>query len=147
MYCISGCQKKQKLRLMELAGISFMFCFSQCCVVHSMQYHVILDHVVMLPNCMYMDVTWLNVCSGIISSMRPPNERWRYNVTSSLIGWVHVMIMSCHRYAFRITCPLCEESTNQLFSLLTHSEGNLSDIIAFPSQRANYAELCGFLWC
>ena len=27
--------------------------------------------------------------SGIILSMRPANERRRYNVTSSLIGWAH----------------------------------------------------------
>ena len=27
--------------------------------------------------------------SGIILSMCPANERWRYNVTSSLIGWAH----------------------------------------------------------
>ena len=27
--------------------------------------------------------------SGIILCMQPANERRRYNVTSSLIGWVH----------------------------------------------------------
>ena len=27
--------------------------------------------------------------AGIILYMCPANERWRYNVTSSLIGWVH----------------------------------------------------------
>ena len=28
-------------------------------------------------------------CAGIILCMLPANERWRYNVTSSLIGWPH----------------------------------------------------------
>ena len=29
------------------------------------------------------------ISSGIILSMRPANERWRYNVTPPLIGWEH----------------------------------------------------------
>ena len=28
--------------------------------------------------------------SGVILCMHPANERWRYNETSSLIGWVHI---------------------------------------------------------
>ena len=28
-------------------------------------------------------------CTGIILCKCPTNERWRYNVTSSLIGWAH----------------------------------------------------------
>ena len=28
--------------------------------------------------------------SGIILCMGPANERWRYNLTSSLIGWMHI---------------------------------------------------------
>ena len=27
---------------------------------------------------------------GIILCMRPANERWSYNVTSSPIGWAHI---------------------------------------------------------
>ena len=27
--------------------------------------------------------------AGIILCMRPANERWRYNVTASLVGWAH----------------------------------------------------------
>ena len=30
-----------------------------------------------------------NVITMFILCMRPTNERWRYNVTSSLIGWTH----------------------------------------------------------
>ena len=30
-----------------------------------------------------------NICSGISLCMRPANERWRYNITSSLFGWAH----------------------------------------------------------
>ena len=37
---------------------------------------------------------------GIILWMRPANERWRYNVTSSLIGWVHTQFDPC-------VCLLC----------------------------------------
>ena len=34
-------------------------------------------------------LTHLSQDLGIISSMRSANDRWRYNVTSSLIGWAH----------------------------------------------------------
>ena len=34
-------------------------------------------------------MTWLYQQPGIIMHMRPANERRRYNVTSSLIGWAH----------------------------------------------------------
>ena len=40
--------------------------------------------------------------AGIILYMRPTNERWRYNVTSSLIGWAHSEIDPC------ICSPLLE---------------------------------------
>ena len=33
--------------------------------------------------------------SGIILLMRPANERRRYNVTSSLIGWAHAQNDPC----------------------------------------------------
>ena len=34
-----------------------------------------------------------------ILCMRPANERWRYNVTSSLIGWAHAQNDPCSKYA------------------------------------------------
>ena len=34
--------------------------------------------------------------TGIIFCMRPANERRRYNVTSSLIGWAHSQNDPCH---------------------------------------------------
>ena len=39
----------------------------------------------------YIDLSWSdwNICTGIILFMCPANERWRYNITSSLIGWAH----------------------------------------------------------
>ena len=33
--------------------------------------------------------------TGIILCMRPANERWHYNVTSSVIGWVHTQNDPC----------------------------------------------------
>ena len=41
---------------------------------------------------MIVDTRWMyiiHLSSGILLCMRPANERWRYNVTSSLIGWAH----------------------------------------------------------
>ena len=35
------------------------------------------------------DILIFSVWQGIIPGMRPANERWRYTVTPSLIGWVH----------------------------------------------------------
>ena len=35
------------------------------------------------------------VCTGIILWMRPFNERWRYVVTSYLIGWAHLQNDPC----------------------------------------------------
>ena len=34
-------------------------------------------------------------CAGIILCMRPTNERWRYTVTPSFIGWAHTQCDSC----------------------------------------------------
>ena len=34
--------------------------------------------------------------AGIILYMHPTNERWRYDVTSSLIGWAHSQIDPCN---------------------------------------------------
>ena len=44
--------------------------------------------------CCYSSVIWSNAfvyqgTAGIILCIHPANERWRYNVTSSLIGWAH----------------------------------------------------------
>ena len=35
---------------------------------------------------------------GIVLYMQPANERWRYNVTSSLIGWAHIQNDPCIFY-------------------------------------------------
>ena len=37
-------------------------------------------------------------CYRVIMCMRPANERRRYIVTSSLIGWVHTQNDPCHTY-------------------------------------------------
>ena len=36
--------------------------------------------------------------TGIILSMRPANEKRRYDATSSLIGWVHMQNDPCTYY-------------------------------------------------
>ena len=36
--------------------------------------------------------------AGIILYMRPANERWRYTVTLSLIGWAHTQNDPCWGY-------------------------------------------------
>ena len=35
------------------------------------------------------------IVAEIMLCMRPANGRWRYNVTSSLIDWVHTQIYPC----------------------------------------------------
>ena len=43
----------------------------------------------LLVNCMI----YLHLCnSGLILGFRPANERLRYNVTSSLIGWAQTIL-------------------------------------------------------
>ena len=50
------------------------------------------------PSITHTDGGWsvptrlLQRCTGVILCMRPANERWRYNVTSSLIGWAHTSV-------------------------------------------------------
>ena len=43
-----------------------------------------------------------NAHSGIIMCMRPANERWRYIVTPSLIGWAHIQNDPTHSWVVRI---------------------------------------------
>ena len=38
---------------------------------------------------------WYTI-KGVILCIRPANERWCYNVTSSLIGWVHTQNNLCY---------------------------------------------------
>ena len=48
--------------------------------------------------CMALSVSvFLYLSAGIILCMRPANERWRYSVTSSLIGWAHSQNDPCVR--------------------------------------------------
>ena len=47
--------------------------------------------------------------AGIILWMRPANERWRYTVTPSLIGWAHTQYDPCptnERWWFTVTTSL-----------------------------------------
>ena len=51
--------------------------------------------------------------------MHPANDRWCYNVTSSLIGWAHTQNDPC--YYARVLCPIF------WFQLLFHPELSVSD--------------------
>ena len=49
-----------------------------------------------------LSVQWQLICTGIILCMHPANERWRYIVTSSPIGWVHTQNDPCmHLLVFK----------------------------------------------
>ena len=58
-------------------------------------------------------ITWLILSNipGIILCIHPANERWRYIVTSSPIGWAHIQnnpcILYCHPWVWTIEC-ICE---------------------------------------
>ena len=52
-----------------------------------------------------LSVQWQLICTGIILCMHPANERWRYIVTSSPIGWVHTQNDPCmHLLVFKASC-------------------------------------------
>ena len=59
--------------------------FSNCCVFHWHAHisQISIDHVDWLLTKRLISET------GTILCMRPVNERWRYSVTLSLIGWAH----------------------------------------------------------
>ena len=63
-------------------------------------------------------VTWVCVINmftftGIILCMCPANERWCYNVTSSLIGWAHISaLVQERRNSSVLSMELCLSCTN-----------------------------------
>ena len=67
------------------------------------QYHIQRTNTVW--SWCYNSYTVLLYCiPGIILCMHPANERWRYNVTSSLIGWAHAQNEPCILYWVIIDC-------------------------------------------
>ena len=62
--------------------------------------------------CIQSDILYLVLVTGIILSVRPANERRRYIVTSSLIGWVHAQIDRC-----------CYDKPSQEYFVWLKSEG------------------------
>ena len=66
-------------------------------------FHLFLGLSVLTDPVVHGNVVNISVCmsaqiclySGVISCIRPANERWRYIVTSSLIGWVHTKWSLC----------------------------------------------------
>ena len=53
------------------------------------------------------------LCTGIILCMVPVNDRWRYVVTSSLIGWEHTHSDPRHIYLTKLGVPwrLCRNNS------------------------------------
>ena len=82
-----------------------------------------IDIVLLLYFCFHSKKV---ILSGIILWMHPANERWRYNVTSSLIGWALTQNDPC-------TCGLTQCGWNTI--------GHLSYFISM----ALHAEVWGYI--
>ena len=59
-----------------------------CIYIDATIYHL-FDEICHDDNFASLMCVWGCVCAGITLCMCLANERWRYNVTSSLIGWAH----------------------------------------------------------
>ena len=79
---------------------------------HILQFHLPISHI--WTNCVsskwrkYHSISQMSFCvyhkisrAGIILCIRPANERRRYNVTSSLIGWVHKLDYPCKNAQYK----------------------------------------------
>ena len=63
-----------------LCQIPTILTVSHCCSIEKF--------VQLVVSIVWSNMTWYWI-AGIILCMCPTNERWHYNVTSSLIGWAH----------------------------------------------------------
>ena len=48
-----------------------------------------------------MHISWdilYDISTGLIPDSHPDNERCRYKITASLIGWAQIQIQSCKQY-------------------------------------------------
>ena len=59
------------------------------------------------------------IMPGIILCMRPANERWRYTVTPSLIGWVHTQNDPCMLIRCGSKWPNPMNLTNEPYTINT----------------------------
>ena len=84
-----SCQISMNLQNIALEVIFFFFKFI------SWKWALLVNFHHCLKLCMFPNVDFVHLCvkvlyePGIILCMRPANERRRYIVTSSLIGWAH----------------------------------------------------------
>ena len=61
-------------------------------------------------NSRHHEISSNNIVAGIVLWMRPANERWRYTVTPSFIGWAHTQndpCSGCKSIVSVITCSTC----------------------------------------
>ena len=59
------------------------------------------------------------ICTEIILRLCPASERWRYDVTSSLIGWAHTQNVPC-MYRLCIAPSICYEINGWAHNVLMH---------------------------
>ena len=74
-----------------------------CILSHKINVFFIYDFVLLDKKPLLIQMmTRSRTSSGIILCMRPVNERWRYNVTSSLIGWAHKQNDPCIIWLYQV---------------------------------------------
>ena len=74
---------------------------------------LIVLHLINVPQ-KWQKISWdligiSNMRSGIILCMHPANERRRYNIKSSLNGWVHTQYDPCHLVNRRLFKTICNQ--------------------------------------
>ena len=134
-----------------LCNTSFWFKFFPAQSLIAPMHRVIFVQLQNIPKCVH-------VVPGIILCMRPANERRRYNVTSSLIGWAHSRydpdwfalsyVLLCFLFiSFKIISltppPYMMTSSNGNVFRVT---GPLRGEFTIPRTKASDAELWCFLW-
>ena len=86
------------------------------------------------------EMSFIKIKKRMGPNMRPSNERWRYNVTSSLIGWVHTQNDPCRHYNGNYDGGKIESSYWNPPSTLK----NLTQQICV---RANISDVVNHLFC
>ena len=90
----------------------------------------------------------IDIVSGIILCMGPANGRWRYNVTSYLIGWAHTQTDSCSLHGiFQGMCHYwvgrLDISLDQYFQCKRSQDGRVNPQLHHPgplySIKCNHA--------
>ena len=108
---IAVIQNRIKLRWFWKASVWFLFYswFIRACLQDSVSNCVIFQTRNGGIGCFYYS-SW-----GIILCMRPANERRRYNVTSTLIGWGHSQNHPCSFTPYVMKPNLFPQAAGQVF--------------------------------